>query len=76
MLWVVLVLVLALGALAVLVGYAVWLAHKTADVLSELGQLGQRAAELGELLAQVQVPEPGRPTTPPNGWTAGAGDVR
>ncbi|GAA1428992.1 hypothetical protein GCM10009616_10110 [Microlunatus lacustris] len=76
MLWVVLVLVLALGALAVLVGYAVWLAHKTADVLSEVGQLADRAAELGELLAQVHPPEPGRPTTPPNGWTAAAGDVR
>lgn len=76
MLWVVLVLVLALGALGVLVGYAVWLAHKTADVLSEVGQLGERAAELGELLAQVQVPEPGRGATPPNEWTAAVRDVR
>lgn len=61
MLWVVLVLVLALGALAVLVGYAVWLAHKTADVLGELGRLAAQAAELGDLLAQIQPPAPQAP---------------
>ena len=76
MLWVVLVLVLALGALAVLVGYAVWLAHKTADVLSELGQLADRAAELGELLAQIHAAEPGRASAGPDGWTVAARDVR
>ncbi|CAA9314418.1 MAG: hypothetical protein AVDCRST_MAG48-2270 [uncultured Friedmanniella sp.] len=76
MLWVVLVLVLALGALAVLVGYAVWLAHKTAEVLSEVGVLADQAARLGDLLAQVGAAEPGLRTRPPNGSTAGAGDVR
>ena len=61
MLWVVVFLVLALAGLAVLVGYAVWLAHKTADVLSEIGQLADRASELAELLAQIQDPEPVEP---------------
>ena len=58
MLWVVVFLVLAAAGLAVLVGYAVWLAHKTADVFSELGELAERAGQLGDLLAQVQAPEP------------------
>ena len=76
MLWVVVVLVLALGALAVLVGYAVWLAHKTADVLSEVGQLADLAGQLGDLLDQIQVPGPApyAPTT--NGRAAAARDVR
>jgi hypothetical protein len=75
-LWVVLVLVLALGALAVLVSYAVWLAHKTADVLGEVGQLADQAAQLGELLAQISVPEPTSQAPAANGRTAASRDVR
>jgi hypothetical protein len=53
---------IALLGLAMLIGYAVWLAHKTADVFSELSMLGDRAGELLALAAQVGVPEPaGRP---------------
>jgi hypothetical protein len=66
-LWVVLFLVLALGALAVLVGYAVWLAHKTADVLSEVGQLADQAAQLADLVGQVGLsaePTPVGPVSP------------
>ncbi|SDS28125.1 hypothetical protein SAMN04488543_1430 [Friedmanniella luteola] len=75
MLWVVLFLVLALGALAVLVGYAVWLAHKTADVLSEVGQLADRAAQLADLVGQVGVPAaaPGESPTGPVTGRAGRG---
>ena len=76
MLWVVLVLVLALGALAVLVGYAVWLAHKTADLLSEVAVLGEQAGRLGDLLAEIGAPEAGPRTAPPNGSTALVRDVR
>lgn len=76
MLWVVLVLVLALGALAVLVGYAVWLAHKTSDLLSEVAVLGDQAARLGDLLAQVGAPATVPRPADPNGSTPGAGDVR
>ena len=71
MLWVVVFLVLALAGLAVLVGYAVWLAHKTADLLSELGQLADRASELAELLAQIQGPEPVDPDLLPVRRAAG-----
>ncbi len=56
MLWVALFLVLAVAAVAVLIGYAVWLAHKAADVSSELGQLADRAVELADLLSQVGSP--------------------
>jgi len=55
-LWVVLFLVLAVAAVAVLVGYLVWLMHKAADVLSELGQLADRAGQLADLLSQVGSP--------------------
>jgi hypothetical protein len=64
MLWVVLFLVIALAGLAMLVGYAVWLAHKTADVFSELRVLGKHSDQLAELLAQIRVPGslPGEPS--------------
>lgn len=61
MLWVVVFLVLALAGLAVLVAYAVWLVHKAADVLSEVGELADRAGQLGDLLADVGAPEPADP---------------
>lgn len=72
MLWVIVFLVLALAGLAMLVGYAVWLAHRTADVLSEVGVLTERAAQLGDLLAQIQVPEPTEPDAAPGGRPATA----
>jgi hypothetical protein len=69
-LWVVVFLVLALAGLVMLVSYAVWLAHKTADVLSELGMLGKYGGRLGEMLAEIRVPAspPSRqgPRTPHN----------
>ncbi|WP_375432997.1 hypothetical protein [uncultured Friedmanniella sp.] len=53
MLWVWIFLAIALVGLAMLVGYAVWLAHLTADVLSEVGVLADRAGQLGDLLGQI-----------------------
>jgi hypothetical protein len=55
-LWVVLFLVLAVAALVVLVCYAVWLAHKTADVLSEVGVLADQAGQLADLLGEIGAP--------------------
>jgi len=55
-LWVVVFLLIALAGLVMLVCYAVWLAHKTADVLSELAVLGERGAQLAELVAEIGVP--------------------
>jgi hypothetical protein len=49
---------IALVGLGMLVGYAIWLAHKTSDVFSELSMLGERAGELMALAAQIGVPEP------------------
>lgn len=56
MLWVLLFVAIAVAGLAMVVGYAVWLAHKTADVLAEVRVLGRRAGELGELASQVGAP--------------------
>jgi len=55
-LWVVVFLVIALAGLAMLIGYAVWLAHKPADLLGELGVLADQAGELGDLLAEIRPP--------------------
>jgi CHASE3 domain sensor protein len=75
-LWVVLVLVLAVGALAVLVGYAVWLAHKAADVLNEVGRLADLGTQLADLLAQIQPPETVLPAAAPSERLRGPRDVR
>ena len=58
MVWVFVFGGIALVGLGMLVGYAVWLAHKTSDVASELSMLGDRAGELMALAAQIRVPEP------------------
>jgi hypothetical protein len=52
-LWFVVFVGIALAGVAMLVGYAIWLAHKTADVLSELNVLGERAGELADLLGEI-----------------------
>lgn len=48
--------VTVLGLVA-LVCYAVWLWHKTSDLVSEIEMLGNRAGELGDLLDQIKMPE-------------------
>lgn len=58
MFWVVVFLVLALAGLAVLIAYGVWLAHRTADLLSELGVLADRAGQLADLLGRIEAPVP------------------
>jgi hypothetical protein len=55
-LWVLLFIGIALAGLAMVVGYAVWLAHKTSDVLSEVAVLGELGGQLGELVSQVSAP--------------------
>jgi hypothetical protein len=63
MVWVLVFGGIALVGLGMLVGYAVWLAHKTSDVFSELSVLGDRAGELAGLAAQIGVPQPTGRTT-------------
>jgi hypothetical protein len=50
---------IALAGLVMLIAYAVWLAHKASDVLSELGVLADRGDQLAGLLGQIQMPELG-----------------
>ncbi len=59
MLWVLVFGGIALAGLVMLISYGVWLAHKTADVLSEVAVLGERTGQLGDLLAQIQLPDSG-----------------
>ena len=59
MLWVIVFASIALVGLVVLVSYGVWLAHLTADVLSEVAVLADRGGQLAGLLAQVGVPPAG-----------------
>jgi hypothetical protein len=61
MLWVFVFGGIAVAGLVMLVCYGVWLAHKSADVMSELHQLGERASDLAGLLAQVELPLPRAP---------------
>lgn len=63
MIWVFVFGGIALAGVVMMVCYGVWLAHKTADLLSEASVLADRLGELGELVAQIQPP-------------AAAGDVR
>ena len=77
MLWVVLVLVLGLAALLVLVCHVVWLAHKTADVLSEVAVLSDQAGQLADLLGQIgATPTSTGPTGVEGSLLPARGDVR
>lgn len=54
MIWVLVFGLIALAGVIMLVSYAVWLAHKAADLFSELEMLGTRAEEFAELLSQLE----------------------
>ena len=56
MIWVLVFGGIALAGLIVLISYAVWLAHKAADVMSEVAVLADRTDQLADLLAQIQPP--------------------
>jgi hypothetical protein len=58
MVWVIVFAGIALAGLVMLICYAVWLAHKTSDVWSEVSMLADRADELAQLVGQIRVPEP------------------
>jgi hypothetical protein len=48
---------IAVAGLVMLICYAVWLAHKTADVMSELSVLAERTGRIADLLTQIQLPD-------------------
>jgi hypothetical protein len=54
-LWVFVFVGIALAGLIMLICYAVWLAHKTSDVMSELRVLGERTQKMLDLLGQIEV---------------------
>ena len=56
MIWVAVFGGIALAGLIMLISYAVWLAHKAADVMSEIVVLADRADQLADLLGQIQPP--------------------
>lgn len=58
MLWVLLFVGIAVAGLVLVVGHAVWLAHKTGDLFSELAVLADRGGQLADLLAQIGAPAP------------------
>lgn len=59
MFWVILFAAIALLGLAMVVSYGVWLAHKVADVASEVRVLGGQAEQLSALLSQIEVRQAG-----------------
>ena len=59
MIWVLVFGGIALVGLIVLISYGVWLAHKAADVMSEVAVLADRADQLAALLSQIQSPPSG-----------------
>lgn len=58
MVWIIVLIGIAVLGLAMVAGYAVWLAHKTSDVFSELSVLGDRLGQLGEIISGLEFPEP------------------
>ena len=53
---------IALAGLVMLICYGVWLAHKAADVMSEIQVLAERADQLAMLLSQISpAPAPAVP---------------
>jgi hypothetical protein len=69
MIWVIVFVGIGLAGLLMLISYAVWLAHKTSDLFSELDMLAVRASELADLLGQIEVPEAALLPDGPNGRT-------
>jgi hypothetical protein len=59
MIWVAVFGGIALAGVIMFIAYAVWLAHKAADVFSELQVLADRTGQLFDLLSQIQPPDPG-----------------
>lgn len=56
MVWVLVFGGIAVAGLAMVVGYAIWLAHKASDLFSELEMLGTRAEELAAVLDLLELP--------------------
>ena len=71
---------IALAGLVMLISYGVWLAHKAADVMGEMGVLADRAGQLVDLLAQIEIAgaraRPAAGQQPPHGRGTDPGAIR
>jgi hypothetical protein len=68
--WVAVFVGIALAGLVMIIAYGVWLAHKAADVMSEVAVLADRADQLADLVAQIRPPQSDiRPALHHNGLT-------
>lgn len=65
MFWVLVFGGIALAGVVMVVCYGVWLAHKAADVMSELGMVSGQLGRLGALVAQIQPTPYARSTEKP-----------
>lgn len=75
MLWVLVFGGIAVVGLVVLVSYAIWLAHKTADVLSEVTVVVERLGVFGDLLAQIELPTGAAAVAVPHGRSPAQDDL-
>ena len=75
MIWVFVFGGIALAGLIMLIAYTVWLAHKTADVMSEVRVLADRTDQFFTLVGQIQPPEPSREITLRETDLSGSGQV-
>lgn len=57
MIWVAVFGGIALAGVIMLIAYAVWLAHKAGDVLSEVQMIADRTGQLFDLLSQISPPD-------------------
>jgi hypothetical protein len=67
--WVLVFAGIAVAGLVMVVCYAVWLAHKAADVLSEVGVVTDQLGRLADLAAQIGAPAA---TGPVGTWSGSA----
>ena len=67
---------IALVGLVMLISYGVWLAHKAADVMGEVGVLADRAGQLADLLAQIEIAEPELVPLPANSHLTVEGQIQ
>jgi len=75
MIWVFVFGGIALAGLIMLIAYAVWLAHKTADVMSEVRVVLDRTDQFFALVGQIQPPEPSREIAHRDSDLSGSGKV-
>lgn len=75
MLWVLVFGGIAVVGLVVLVSYGIWLAHKTADVLSEVTVVMERLGAFGDLAAQIELPTGAAIVATPHGRSPAHGGL-